>query len=100
MTHLRASCPLQFPLFSYSLDYDRRMTYVIFKGSKTRNRTRSPVPEPGADLNRFTKQASEATKFFQKKKFFTSREIFSPPRGLSSSPDTHRPSNSRASRLL
>jgi hypothetical protein len=35
MTHHRDSRPLQFPLFSYSLDYDRRMTYVIFKGSKT-----------------------------------------------------------------
>src|SRR5437016_8362499 len=39
MTHIGASRPLRFPLFSYSLDYDRRMTYVIFKGSKTRTET-------------------------------------------------------------
>src|SRR3989442_9703613 len=88
MTHLRASCPLQFPLFSYSLDYDRRMTYVIFKGSKTRNRN------PALD---------QPTRIFSRKKDLNAaREIFSPP-PAGACPDLQRPTSqadSRTSRLL
>src|SRR6266705_6374788 len=60
MTHLRDSRPLQYPFFSYSLVNDRSMTYVIFKGSKTSNRTSVPVSRPRhTGRNRFLNQTSE-----------------------------------------
>src|SRR5467141_2572068 len=75
-----------YPVFRYSLDYDRRMTYVIFKGSKTRNRN------PALDL---------PTRIFSKKKIPTPRvKSFRPPVGLSRSPETHLLADSQTSGLL
>src|SRR5439155_22511338 len=81
------SGPLQFPLFSYSFDYDRRMTYVIFKGSKTRHRN------PALD---------QPTRIFSRKKKIPTPRLksFRPQGPIQISRDTAPPSQLRASGLL